>query len=444
VSAIATFYARSGFPLTLTPPRPGIYYVSSAVYNALTPAFAVQNGTDQTTLPGQTAQGFAMPSSGSSMQLTPEPIGAPYGTYLGPIEAVWYEPGDVAGSFPVTLGALAGLIEWTPTVTLDTPDPIYVAPGAACYAIALAPNANLITVTGVQSGKIVGQSTAPGSTSTLVQLESGTGDTIFAITSSAPVATTISLSVGAAPLINAAQTTGMQQVLIGKAQSPNIPATEFFINTNPLWRSIWVLLIGNAMVGPPVCQGSSGAFYEASTPPYLIPITGEQLFYRFNILPGAESEVGLSLPTAGVVLAYWGADFADTDVLAYNQSGGGAGMANISIPHNFSYLGTLAAGVSAATDIPGFFVDTPPGFQSYLARLWAKVLGGASVNVTARVNGTAVAGWNPITVTTTAGGLVLPTALAVNDLDYVDIVLSSLTGTPLGLACQVTETQVPV
>lgn len=259
-----------------------------------------------------------------------------------------------------------------------------------------------------------------------------------------PIPENLPISIG-----NTATTTSTQQVLIGSAVAPNIPVTEILIPTNPLWRSIWVLLVGNAMVGPPVCQGASGAFYLASTPPYLITIPGEQLFYRFNIIPAAEDEVALSLPAAGAVLAYWGADLADTDVQSYNSQGE-TGMANTPSPHDFSYAGDLVAGTTADTDIPGFFVSTPPGSQSYLTRLWGKILGGTSVNVVVRVNpypgyggAVPVTGWNPITITATPGGFVLPSPLPVNDLDYVDIVLSSLVATPAGLACLVDELCVP-
>jgi hypothetical protein len=451
VSVRGSFYARAGFSLVPTPPLSGIYYTSVALYNALTPAFSVQNGTDQTTLSSQTAQLFAVPTSGSNTQLTPEPAGAPYGAYLGPLEAVWYEPDDQVGSFPVTLGALAGLIQWTPQVTIDTSDPIYVAPGSACYAIALVGNSDptqVITVKGVQSGKIIGQSSAPGSTSLLVLLESGTGDTIFAITASAPITTVLSLSVGAAPSVNAAQTVGSQQVLLGTATAADPPPSAIIINTNPLWRSIWVLQIGNAMPAePPVCQGASGAFYQASTPPYLIPIPGEQLFYRFNIIPAAEDEVTLSLVTTGALLFYWGADFADTDVLAYDQSGGGGvGSANSPDPLRFSYAGDLDASLA----IPGGAVSCPPGATAFITRLWAWILAGTSVDVTVRVNSypaysgpVDVSGLTAITITTTPDGFVLPTPLQVFDLDIVDIVLSSLVGTPAGLGAMADTLIVP-
>ena len=69
---------------------------------------------------------------------------------------------------------------------------------------------------------------------------------------------------------------------------------------------------------------------------------------------------------------------------------------------------------------------------------------GTSVDVTVRVNSAPsysgavdVADLTGITITNSPGGFILPTALQVFDLDYVDIVLSDLVGTPAGLAALV-------
>ena len=88
-------------------------------------------------------------------------------------------------------------------------------------------------------------------------------------------------------------------------------------------------------------------------------------------------------------------------------------MPNTNTPHNFSYLGNLTA--SATTPVPGFFVSTPPGSQSFLSRLWGQILGGTSVAVQVRRNAypaysgaVPITGWNTVTITTTPGGFVLP------------------------------------
>ena len=120
-------------------------------------------------------------------------------------------------------------------------------------------------------------------------------------------------------------------------------------------------------------------------------------------------------------------------------------MANTKTPHNFSYDAALVAG-----SFPGFFVSVAPGSQAFLTRLWGQILAGASVDVTVRVNSypaysgpVDVAGFDPITLTATPGGFVLPTDLEVFDLDYVDLDLSNLVGSPGEMAVQVDELDVP-
>ena len=161
---------------------------------------------------------------------------------------------------------------------------------------------------------------------------------------------------------------------------------------------------------------------------------------------------------ATMVLA--GADFPADQAPPYfgpslitaTASAGGtpANMPNTPDPLRFSYAGALVAGTTPATDIPGGFISCPPGSEVFLTRLWGQILGGNSVDVTVRVNSypayggpVAVVGFNPITVTATPGGFVLPVAYQVFDLDYVDIVLSNLVAAPIGLACMVDELVVP-
>ena len=138
---------------------------------------------------------------------------------------------------------------------------------------------------------------------------------------------------------------------------------------------------------------------------------------------------------------WWGADLADVDATIYNPNGGSPGMSNSPDPLRFSYAGALVAGTSDTTDIPGGFVSCPIGSTAFLTRLWGLILGGTSVNVTVRVNSSPaysgpvdVPGLTNITITPTPGGFVLPSSLQVYDLDYVDIVLDTLVGSPAGLA----------
>lgn len=204
MSVTTSGFARSGFTTTLTPPRPGIYYTSVAVYNALTPVFLVQNGVNQNSLSAQTAQLYAEPTTGSSMSLQAIVQNYPYGSYLGPLTAVWFEPTETPGSYPVTLGALAGLVQWTPLVLLSS-DPIYVVPGAPITSVTITSASDTsatITVTGLTSSSVLGSAALSGSSSVTIPLTPGTGDTVFIITSSADCNAIVSLFVGVPPEVS--------------------------------------------------------------------------------------------------------------------------------------------------------------------------------------------------------------------------------------------------
>jgi hypothetical protein len=205
VSVLTTGYARAGFTTVLKPPRPGIYYPSVAIFNALTQVFTAQNGVSQDTLPVQTAQLYAVASTGSPLNLQPQPRFYPYGSYLGPIQAVWYEPTDSPGTYPLTLGALTGLIQWTPPVTLDPVNTVYLVPGTSISAIVVentSDTTETITVTGLQSGLVVGSGALAGNANVQIALEGGTGDTVFGVTSSGTITATLALIVGTPPEVN--------------------------------------------------------------------------------------------------------------------------------------------------------------------------------------------------------------------------------------------------
>jgi hypothetical protein len=208
VSILTTAYTRAGFNTTLTPPGPGgIYYPSVAVYNALTQLFVVQNGVAQNTLAIQQAQLFSVPTAGGTMLAQPLPRFYPYGSYLGPLQAVWYEPTDQPGSYPVSLGALTGLIQWTPVVDLSSSSPIYLVPGTSITAVVVenaTDTTETITVTGYQSSTVLGTATLAGNNNVQINLEGGTDDTIFEVTSSGPISATLSIIVGIPPGVNTA------------------------------------------------------------------------------------------------------------------------------------------------------------------------------------------------------------------------------------------------
>lgn len=206
MSVTTTVYARAGFNALLTAPLSGVYYPEVAIYNALTQIFAVQNGIGQDNLASQLAVLYQVPSSGQSMVLQPSPRFYPYGAYLGPIQAVWYQPDDSPGTFPTTLGALAGLIQWTPAgISLDDVNSVYLVPGTSISSIVVSnasDTSETITIKGVQSGLVLGTGSLGGATSVQIALGEATGDTVFAVTSSAPITATLSLVVGTPPTVN--------------------------------------------------------------------------------------------------------------------------------------------------------------------------------------------------------------------------------------------------
>lgn len=205
MSVVVTSYARTGFTTTITPPRPGIYYSSVAVYNPLTQPFTAFNGVDQNTISVQTAQLFTMPSSGSAMRLTPGPSFYPYGAYLGPVTGVWFEPTDSPGSFPVTLGALSGIVQWTPPVTLDNESPLFVVAGTTLSSVVISGASDTsatVTVSGYQSGRVVGSAALDGSNTVQITLEPGTTDTVFFLNSDVEITAVVSLVVGTPPVVS--------------------------------------------------------------------------------------------------------------------------------------------------------------------------------------------------------------------------------------------------
>jgi hypothetical protein len=150
---------------------------------------------------------------------------------------------------------------------------------------------------------------------------------------------------------------------------------------------------------------------------------------------------------ATMVLA--GADFPANQAPPYfgpslitataTAGGGSTKMANTNTPHNFSVKGPLVVPASTSDDIPGFQVSTPVGAASLLTRVSGFIIAGTSYTFTVFVNGAPVADWTGLVFTPTASGLSLLTPLAVNDLDYVYITATAVSGSPIGLVCLVDE-----
>lgn len=171
----------------------------------------------------------------------------------------------------------------------------------------------------------------------------------------------------------------------------------------------------------------------------------------FELLHGISLVATTSGLTPGLQasLVFAGADFPANQAPPYfgpslitataSAGGGSTKMANTNTPHNFSVKGPLVVPASSSDDIPGFQVSTPVGAASFLTRVSGFILDGTSYTFTVFVNGAPVADWTGLVFTTTPSGLSLLTPLAVNDLDYVNITATAVSGSPIGLVCLVDE-----
>lgn len=168
MSVVTTGQVLAGVPLVLLPPRSGLYFSSVAIYNPLPVLFTVQSGPNQTNLSPQSAQLFEMASSGSPPVLQAAPSGYLYGTLLGTVQAVWYEPGEATGSYPVPLGVSSSPVTISITspavgTTISTPNGYVILPvGSISVIIQLkllfadAGDQGYFTVTGATSGALYG------------------------------------------------------------------------------------------------------------------------------------------------------------------------------------------------------------------------------------------------------------------------------------------------
>jgi len=190
VTVVTSEYTRSGFTSTIRPPRPGIYYNSVAIYNPLPALFSVQNGVSQNTLSGQSAQLFSVPSSGSPPVLTPAPSAFQYGSWTGPVQAVWFDPDDAPGAYPTPLSGLIGTHQWTPTYesvggSTGSPGPMFFAPGGTLLSITFLCNeigaTGNIQCNGVQSSTTVGSATLVTNRPNVMLITQDTGDTEYVL-----------------------------------------------------------------------------------------------------------------------------------------------------------------------------------------------------------------------------------------------------------------------
>jgi hypothetical protein len=189
VSVTTTAYTQYEFTTTLVPPRSGIYYSTVAIFNPLNITFTVQNGPNQNTLSGAQATLFNVPTTGAPPQLSgwQAPFGgattSQYGAFLGPVTAVWYESTETPGSYPVTLGPLSGLVQWTPSDTVLPLDSVITIVPTGPISQVILTDANpgdLIELQGYPSEALVEGVVAADGSLSLYPLNPGT-DTWYVI-----------------------------------------------------------------------------------------------------------------------------------------------------------------------------------------------------------------------------------------------------------------------
>lgn len=198
MTVLTTVYTQAGFTTTVIPPRPGIYYTSVAIYNPLSIGFSVQNGVNQNTIPPEQAQLFKVPSTGSPPSLSSPFTPYPYGTYTGPVQAVWFDPTDTPGSYPTPLGALGGIIQWTNPISLGATS-VYVATTNGATSITVVNMSNVsatVSVYGIKSGVLLGTAFVAANSSGIVPIATNSTDSSYSITSSSSITATLTLSFG--------------------------------------------------------------------------------------------------------------------------------------------------------------------------------------------------------------------------------------------------------
>lgn len=191
----------------MSAPLSSIYFSSVALYNVLNQGFNIQNGVNQNTLSPQQAQLLAVPQSGSAVGIqlpfSSAISGYQPGAWLGPIQAVWFDPTENPGSYPTPLGALSGLVQWTPPDTeFSSSTNFYFVPSGALVSVILAQvepggTDTTIDVYGMQSGDVIASfsgTPAAGSTITIPVIPNPI-DTSYYITTTVGFSATLVLGV---------------------------------------------------------------------------------------------------------------------------------------------------------------------------------------------------------------------------------------------------------
>jgi hypothetical protein len=139
-----------------------------------------------------------------------------------------------------------------------------------------------------------------------------------------------------------------------------------------------------------------------------------------------------SRPAAGVRGRYY---FATDQARLYRDTG--SAWIDVSAhrtPHTFAVGGPIQVPAGDTDYIPGFFVAAPTGMQTVnVAMARHRINSGTSVTVKLQKNGIDVTGFTGISVTTTST-TTDPTDVAVADGDYLQLIVTAVSGSPKNLS----------
>lgn len=112
---------------------------------------------------------------------------------------------------------------------------------------------------------------------------------------------------------------------------------------------------------------------------------------------------------------------------------GPAASKTFRIPHTFTIPGIVSVPSGDTDYVPGMFVDLPAGQTATISLARARINSGTSATVQLKRNGTGIC--TATAVTTTSADIAMTSApVALADNDYLQIVVSIISGTPKNLS----------
>lgn len=120
--------------------------------------------------------------------------------------------------------------------------------------------------------------------------------------------------------------------------------------------------------------------------------------------------------------------------------------APVSKPNGISLGGLVLLPSNNTNDIgvaPGFFIDPAPNETVYLYRVRYKIHSGTSATFKIQRNGVDVTGWTGLAAGTAAAVNTLASPVACAAGDYIQLIVTALSGSPYSLAATITTHHYP-